>query len=116
MGRSGGGQEARGGEAPTYFSVAIHRDVTQLDSSVAASGDAGLFGNNDGYIVALLVVANAGLGTFKFSLRERRVLHLQEDKTELYSPRMLDEAELGGMKRAGVETEAGWALFVMASP
>ena len=63
MGRSGGGQEARGGEAPTYFLVAIHRDVTQLDSSVAASGGAGLFGNNDGYIVAPLAVAKAGLGS-----------------------------------------------------
>ena len=66
MGRSGGGQEARGGEAPTYFSVAIHRDVTQLDSSVAASGDAGLFGNNDGYIVAPLAVAKAGLGSLLY--------------------------------------------------
>ena len=45
-------------------------------------------------------------------------MHFQvlSDKTELYSPGMLDEAELGGMKRAGVDTEVGWALFVLASP
>ena len=89
--------------------MAIHSDVTQLDSSVAASGDARLLGINDRYIVAPLVVAKAGLCIFKFFLRERRGLHLQEDKTDIYSPGMMDEAELGGMKRAGVETEVGWA-------
>ena len=95
-------------EAPAYFAVAIHKDVKQLDSTLSGFGGAGLFGNDDGYIVAPLAVAKQALGTFKDSLRERCGLHLQEEKTELYSRGGLDDAELGGMKRAGVETEAGW--------
>ena len=42
-------------------------------------------------------------------MRDRCGLQLQEAKTELFSNRELSEAELGGMKRAGVATAGGFA-------
>ena len=89
--------------------MAIQKDVRKLDELVSTSGGASLFGNDDGYVVAPLEVAKAGITRFKLGLRDRCGLELQENKTELFSNRELSEAELGGMKRAGVATERGFA-------
>ena len=103
------GERQGDGEASAFFSVAIHRDVKRLDAAVAASGGAGMFGNDDGYVIGPLEVAGPALRDFKHSLRERCGLQLQEDKTELYSQRELTPAELNGMKKAGVQLEDGFA-------
>ena len=80
-----------------------------MDEFVSTSGGASLFGNDDGYVVAPLEVAKAGISRFKLGMRDRCGLQLQEYKTELFSNRELSEAELGGMKRAGVAVEGGFA-------
>ena len=103
------GKRQGDGEAPAYFAVAIQKDVRRLDEFVSPSGGASLFGNDDGYVVAPLDVAKAGIVRFKLGMRDRCGLQLQEDKTELFSSRELNEEELGGMKRAGVATEGGFA-------
>ena len=103
------GKRQGDGEAPAYFAVAIQKDVRKLDELVKTSGGASLFGNDDGYVVAPLEVAKDGIRRFKHGLRDRCGLQLQEEKTELYSRRELSEVELGGMKRAGVALEGGFA-------
>ena len=107
--RSGGSRRTERGKASAYFAVAIHKDVGKMDESVSASGGAALFGNDDGYIVAPPNEAKAALRVFKESMRVRCGLHLQEEKTELYSLGVLDDLEMNGMKRAGVQTTSGWA-------
>ena len=96
-------------EAPAYFAVAIHRDVRKLDEMVSRSGGMALFGNDDGYVVAPLQEAKEAISTFKRGLRDRCGLHLQEEKTEIFSRRALNVEELGGMKRAGKDLEEGFA-------
>ena len=103
------GERQGDGEASAFFSVALQKDVVPLDAAVAISGGAALFGNDDGYVIAPLEVARAALSNFKLKIRDRCGLHLQEDKTELYSQRELTPAELNGMKRAGVQLDGGFA-------
>ena len=107
------GERQGNSEASAYFAVAIHKDVRKMDESVSASGGAALFGNDDGYIVAPPNEAKAALRTFKESMRIRCGLHLQEEKTELYSLGVLDDLELDGMKRAGVQTASGSMLHLL---
>ena len=103
------GERQGDSKASAEFAVAVHRDVKEADRAVSTSGGAALFGNDDGYIIAPLAVATAALTKFKQGIKDRCGLHLQEEKTELYSPTELSAEELQGMKRAGVTLEEGFA-------
>ena len=89
--------------------VALHKDVKRLDEEAAASGGRALFGNDDGYVIGPRVEAKAALDNFRDRIWTRCGLRLQEEKTELFSGRDLNQEELFGMKKAGVMLEDGFA-------
>ena len=95
--------------ASAFFAVALHKDVKELDAAAAAAGGQALFGNDDSYVIGPRVEARAALDTFKHNIMARCGLHLQEEKTELYSQGELTREDLNGMKRAGVQLEEGFA-------
>ena len=103
------GERQGDSKASAEFAVAVHKDVKEADREVSGSGGAALFGNDDGYIIAPLAVGKVALANFKQGVKDRCGLHLQQDKTELYSPVELSVEELQGMKKAGVRLEGGFA-------
>ena len=68
-----------------------------------------MFGNDDGYVIGPRVEAKAALDNFRDRIWTRCGLRLQEEKTELFSGRDLNQEELFGMKKAGVMLEDGFA-------
>ena len=83
--------------------------MKELDAAAAAAGGQAFFGNDDGYVIGPRAEARAALDTFKHNILARCGLHLQEEKTELYSQGELTREDLNGMKRAGVQLEEGFA-------
>ena len=72
-------------KASSWFCVAWHKEVRELNAILAAHGGFARFGNDDGYLVGPRGIIFQALDSFATKVREKCLLHLQVAKTEVFS-------------------------------
>ena len=76
-GWAGEGQSQGDPEAGSWFSVAWHLEVRELNATLAAHGGLARFGNDDGYLVGPASIIFPALEQFAAKVKEKCLLHLK---------------------------------------
>ena len=84
-GETGEGHSQGDPEAGGCFCVAWHAEVRELDDILRAVGGMAKFGNDDGYDIGPAHVLFPAIAQFAQKVKEKHLLHLQVQKTEVFS-------------------------------
>ena len=105
-GETGEGYSQGDPEAWSCFCVAWHQEVKELDAILSEAGGMAKFGNDDGYAIGPASVLFPAISRFAQLIRERHLLHLQVQKTQVFSwSGVLPPEAPPSMKIAGVMIE-----------
>ena len=105
-GHTGEGHSQGDPEASGCFCVAWHADVRDLDATLKTAGGMAKFGNDDGYVIGPPSVLFPAIAYFAQQVRNKHLLHLQVQKTEIFSWTGIKPPEAPpDMKIAGVEVD-----------
>ena len=84
-GETGEGHSQGDPEASGCFCVAWHLDVRELDATLNAVGGMAKFGNDDGYAIGPADILFPAITHFADQIREKHLLHLQVQKTDVFT-------------------------------
>ena len=106
-GETGEGHSQGDPEASGCFCVAWHQEVIELDRCLVAVGGMARFGNDYGYAIGPANILFPAITKFAKDIKEKHLLELQVQKTEVFSwTGLLPPEAPPGMKIAGITLDS----------